>query len=118
MYVVRVHTGDEWGAGTDANIFLNLYGENGDTGERELKDSSTHTNKFERNHVSLFFIHIHMLLLSTGYVECSGSVGRVLDLGLKGRWFDPYRQQNQCVVPLSKALYLLLSTGSTQVDPS
>ena len=52
MYVVRVHTGDEWGAGTDANIFLNLYGENGDTGERELKDSSTHTNKFERNHVS------------------------------------------------------------------
>ena len=69
MYVVRVHTGDEWGAGTDANIFLNLYGENGDTGERELKDSSTHTNKFERNHVSFFFIHIHMLPLSTGCAE-------------------------------------------------
>ena len=45
-------TGDEWGAGTDANIFLNLYGENGDTGERELKDSSTNINKFERNKVS------------------------------------------------------------------
>ena len=52
-YIVRVFTGDVWGAGTDANIFLNLYGENGDTGERELKDSQTNINKFERKAVRL-----------------------------------------------------------------
>ncbi|XP_053384453.1 lipoxygenase homology domain-containing protein 1-like isoform X6 [Mercenaria mercenaria] len=47
-YTVRVFTGDEFGAGTDANVFVNVYGDKGDTGERQLKDSSTHTNKFER----------------------------------------------------------------------
>ena len=31
---------------------------------------------------------------------------------------DPYRQRSHCVVSMSKTLYLLLSTGSTQEDPS
>ena len=53
---MRVYTGDVWGAGTDANIFLSLYGDNGDTGERELKDSQTNMNKFERKAVSLTLI--------------------------------------------------------------
>lgn len=55
-YTVHVFTGDEFGAGTDANIFINLYGEKGDTGERQLKDSSTHTNKFERNQEDVFTV--------------------------------------------------------------
>jgi len=50
-YTVKVFTGDVYGAGTDANVFLNLYGDNGDTGERQLKDSSTNMNKYERNQV-------------------------------------------------------------------
>ncbi len=50
-YKVKVVTGDVWGAGTDANVFLNMYGEYGDTGERALKDSNN-INKFERNQVS------------------------------------------------------------------
>ena len=49
---MKVYTGDERFAGTDANVFLTIYGENGDTGERALKDSSTNINKFERNQVS------------------------------------------------------------------
>ena len=49
-YKVKVVTGDVWGAGTDANVFLNMYGEYGDTGERALKDSNN-INKFERNQV-------------------------------------------------------------------
>jgi len=49
-YVVKVFTGDKRGAGTDANIFVNISGEFGDTGERELKESN-HFNKFERNQV-------------------------------------------------------------------
>ena len=33
-------------------MFVNIYGENGDSGERELRKSD-HINKFERNQVSL-----------------------------------------------------------------
>jgi hypothetical protein len=45
---VRVNTGDEIGAGTDANVFITITGEKGDTGERQLKVSETNKNKFER----------------------------------------------------------------------
>lgn len=37
-------------AGSDANVFINIYGENGDTGERRLRKSN-HLNKFERGQV-------------------------------------------------------------------
>ena len=50
QYKVKVVTGDVLGAGTDANVFINMYGEFGDTGERRLKDSDN-INKFERNQV-------------------------------------------------------------------
>jgi len=32
-YHVYVTTGDKWGAGTDANVYLVLFGENDDTGK-------------------------------------------------------------------------------------
>ena len=51
-------------------------------------------------------------------MECSGSVGRALDRGLKGCWFELHRRRSLCVVSLSKTLYPLLSTGSTQEDLS
>ena len=37
QYDVRVYTADVRGSGTDANVYITLYGENGDTGKRELK---------------------------------------------------------------------------------
>lgn len=40
-----------WGAGTDANVYINIYGEMGDTGERKLRKSN-HFNKFERGQVT------------------------------------------------------------------
>ena len=46
-------TGKKSGAGTDANVFLNIFGEQGDTGERPLSKSKTHGNKFEKGNVSL-----------------------------------------------------------------
>lgn len=50
-YEVHVLTGNVWGAGTDANVFLSIYGiERGDTGERQLKRSNN-INKFERGQV-------------------------------------------------------------------
>ena len=50
-YVVEVFTGDVRGAGTDANVFLTIHGDKGDSGERKLLKSETFTNKFERNQV-------------------------------------------------------------------
>ena len=49
-------------------------------------------------------------------MERSGSVGRVLDSGLKGLEFE--NRLRLCVVSLSKTfkVYPLLSAGSTQKD--
>lgn len=38
-------------AGTDANVFLTIYGDLGDTGERKLAKSENNKNKFERGQV-------------------------------------------------------------------
>lgn len=51
-YTVKVYTGKVGGAGTDANVFINLYGEKHDSGERQLKDSADNFNKFETGNVS------------------------------------------------------------------
>ncbi|KAK2516978.1 Loxhd1 [Columba guinea] len=50
-YKISVFTGDIYGAGTDANVFLNIYGDLGDTGERKLSKSETNFNKFERGQI-------------------------------------------------------------------
>ncbi|KAL7828480.1 hypothetical protein SRHO_G00321140 [Serrasalmus rhombeus] len=55
-YKVSVRTGDMYGAGTDANVFLTIYGDLGDTGERKLSKSESSKNKFERGAVDKFSI--------------------------------------------------------------
>lgn len=52
IYQVSVHTGKKSGAGTDANVFLNIFGKQGDTGERPLMFSKNNRNKFEKGDVS------------------------------------------------------------------
>ena len=52
-YEIRVFTGDVKNAGTDANVFMTIFGEYGDTGDRQLSKSTTHSDKFERSHVSI-----------------------------------------------------------------
>ena len=54
-YQVAVHTGKKRGAGTDADVFLCIYGEQGDTGDRPLLKSRTNKNKFENGNVSIFY---------------------------------------------------------------
>ncbi|KAM9810394.1 lipoxygenase homology domain-containing protein 1-like [Neosynchiropus ocellatus] len=53
-YEVSVRTGEMYGAGTDASVFLTIYGDLGDTGERKLSKSKTNKNKFERGQVDKF----------------------------------------------------------------
>ncbi len=50
-YNVEVFTGDVLRAGTDSNVFITLFGDFGDSGEKKLVKSETHVNKFERNQV-------------------------------------------------------------------
>ena len=35
-YIVSTYTGDKFGAGTDANVIVSLFGEGGETGEFTL----------------------------------------------------------------------------------
>lgn len=51
IYSVTVTTGDVYGAGTDANVFITIYGDMGDSGERKLIQSENNRNKFERGAV-------------------------------------------------------------------
>lgn len=68
-YEVHVLTGTVWGAGTDANVFLSIYGmERGDTGERQLKRSNN-LNKFEKGQV---MHELHSLKRAEGW---QGSLG-------------------------------------------
>ncbi|XP_019387226.1 PREDICTED: lipoxygenase homology domain-containing protein 1 [Crocodylus porosus] len=53
-YGISVFTGDVYGAGTDANVYLTMYGDLGDTGERKLSKSETNMNKFERGQEDVF----------------------------------------------------------------
>ena len=53
QYVVNVYTGDVSSAGTDANVFITVVGDRGDSGERKLHKSETNRDKFERGQVSL-----------------------------------------------------------------
>ena len=52
-YQVRTHTSDQVGAGSDANMFINIIGERGDTGKRQLVDRGSDEMHFQRGAVRL-----------------------------------------------------------------
>ena len=45
VYHVCTYTGDKRGAGTDANVVITVFGEEGDSGEHKLDNAR---NNFER----------------------------------------------------------------------
>lgn len=49
-----MYTGDKFGAGTDAKVFVTLFGENGRSEEKELESSK---NDFERGRL-VYFKHL------------------------------------------------------------
>lgn len=56
-YRVTVCTGELEGAGTDANVYLCLFGDVGDTGERLLYNCRNNTDLFEKGNVSCDGVH-------------------------------------------------------------
>ena len=72
MYTINVKTGDVSGAGTDANVFLIMYGDLGDSGEHKLHKSETHRDKFEKGqvHFCLSLIMRKPVFGVSGQVQC------------------------------------------------
>lgn len=55
-YEIIVITGNEKGAGTDANVFITIYGSNGDSGRRQLRQKFR--NLFEREQTDRFLMEM------------------------------------------------------------
>lgn len=55
-YKVKVKTSAVRGAGTDANVFINLFGENGNSGDLHLKNSETNKSPFDNDQLDEFTI--------------------------------------------------------------
>ncbi|XP_067888748.1 lipoxygenase homology domain-containing protein 1-like [Heterodontus francisci] len=55
LYSVRVFTGNLPAASTDADVYIMMFGEHGDTCKRKLRRS--HSAPFEKQQVSIFHIH-------------------------------------------------------------
>lgn len=53
-YEIRIKTGDRFGAGTDANVHLKIFGEKGDTDKIQLKSAEHTKNKFEQGQTDKF----------------------------------------------------------------
>ena len=64
-YKVDVFTGNEKGAGTDANVFITIYGQHGDSGKHKLSKSDTHVNKFEKGKLDTFHIQVSVCVLDS-----------------------------------------------------
>lgn len=71
-YQVTITTGDLWNAGTDASVFVTLYGDRGDTGVRLLNRSKD--KKFIKGEVSYtaltFTCLVARLVLETVIIIC------------------------------------------------
>ena len=56
-YEITVYTGDKRGAGTDAQVYITLFGNQGkQTKKIQLKDSSTNKNPFESKQSDKFTV--------------------------------------------------------------
>lgn len=109
-YEVIVVTGDVKGAGTDANVFITIYGSNGDSGQRALQQKFR--NLFERGHTDRFLLEMLDLgelqrvkvehdnsSSSPGWllerVEVTNTANGVTTVFLCGKWLDPERADRQ-----------------------
>lgn len=115
-YEIIVITGDEKGAGTDANVFITIYGTNGDSGLRQLRQKFR--NLFEREQTDRFLLEMLDMGelqkvrvehdnsgLSPGWllnrVEVTNTASGVTTIFLCGKWLDIKRADGK----ISRVLY-------------
>ena len=53
-YLIKVETGVKKGSGTDANVFLVIFGDNGNSKKLTLKNSKTFKQKFQPGQIDVF----------------------------------------------------------------
>ncbi|XP_066122230.1 oxygen-regulated protein 1 isoform X3 [Saccopteryx bilineata] len=56
IYEIYIYTGKKPGAETESNVFINLIGSRGDSGNRSLHQSKNNKVKFQRGQVDIFSI--------------------------------------------------------------
>ncbi|XP_066545811.1 oxygen-regulated protein 1 [Amia ocellicauda] len=133
VYEARVVTGDLWNAGTDANVYITVYGENGDTGSRQLLNSKKPT-KFCKGQTDVFTleaVHLgHLSKVVIGHDGLGPGQGWFLEKvvlfdSLKdmeytfnsNRWLDQEEMDGKIVRELytadglNSAIYLYISSG-------
>ncbi|KAJ8306150.1 hypothetical protein KUTeg_016695 [Tegillarca granosa] len=54
IYEVTIFTGDHWAAETDANLYITIFGTQGDTGKRMLYNSTMNQVKFRTGQIDVF----------------------------------------------------------------
>ncbi|KAJ8306151.1 hypothetical protein KUTeg_016696 [Tegillarca granosa] len=81
-YEVQVITGNLWNAGTEANVYMTLYGDRGDTGVRQLYPGKR-KSVFEKGNVDTFYIEAvslgHLRRLIIGHDGTSAGQGWFLE---------------------------------------
>ena len=109
-YEIIVITADQKGAGTDANVFITLYGTNGDSGRRQLRQKFR--NLFEREQADRFVLEMldmgELLRvkmehdntgLSPGWlldrVEVTNTANGVTTVFMCGKWLDTKKADGQ-----------------------
>lgn len=109
-YEIIIITGDVKGAGTDANVFITIYGVNGDSGQRHLRQKFR--NLFERGRTDRFVLEMLDLgeLLrvkvehdNSGsncgwYLECvevTNTANSVTTIFQCGKWLDTRKADGQ-----------------------
>ncbi|XP_047417181.1 oxygen-regulated protein 1 isoform X4 [Sciurus carolinensis] len=56
VYEIRIYTGTKSGAETESNVFINLIGTRGDSGNRKLHQSKSNKTRFQRGQIDIFSI--------------------------------------------------------------
>lgn len=115
-YEIIVITGDEKGAGTDADVFVTVYGSNGDSGRRQLRQKFR--NLFERGRTDRFLLEMLDMGelqkvrvehdnrgMNPGWlldrVEVTNTANGVTTIFLCSKWLDTKRADGQ----ISRILY-------------
>nr|XP_033789545.1 oxygen-regulated protein 1 isoform X2 [Geotrypetes seraphini] len=113
-YIVSVHIGDHWGAETFANVYLTLYGQQGDTGARKLEKSLIKRELFQRNQTDSFLMEAVSLKQLKKIVIGHDGVGYGAGMYLKMITVQESQDSNtEWVFPCWKWMDSHLRTGQT-----
>ena len=109
-YEIIIMTGDVKEAGTDANVFITIYGVNGDSGQRQLRQKFR--NLFERGHTDRFVLemldmgellrvtveHDNSGSAASWFLECvevTNTANSVTTIFQCGKWLDVRKADGQ-----------------------